>query len=232
MNKILRTLVIGDIHGCLEEFEELLKTIQYLPNVDRLIVVGDLIDRGPDSVGVVRKCRELNLEVTMGNHEAKFLKWWRGNKHYDPQPHYALLNDDDVNYISKMPTYIVLKEDLWVVHAGVKPGLPIEKQKKDDLMYLRYTDRDRNFISMHKIGKDLAPEAMFWTQFGSFRINIIYGHNVHSMENIHIDNFDDGTSCYGIDTGACFGGKLTAMIVETGEIVQVQSKKVYYKSDF
>lgn len=227
-----RTIVVGDVHGCLEEFEELLKKLQYLPNVDRLIVVGDLIDRGPDSVGVVRKCRELNLEVTMGNHEIKFIKWWKGNKFYDAHSHYSELNDDDVNYISKMPFYIKLKEDLWVLHAGVKPGIPIDKQKKDDLTYLRYTDKDRNFISMHKIAKGEAPEAMFWTQFWTGPASVIYGHNVHSLELPKVEEVASGVICWGLDTGCCFGGRLSALIIDTGEIVQVQAKKIYYKSGF
>lgn len=227
-----RTVVVGDVHGCLEEFDELVKTINYNPIEDRLIVVGDLIDRGPDSVGVVRRCREMNLEVTMGNHEYKFLKWWKGNKHLDVHPHYSELNDDDVNYIARMPYYIKLRDDLWVVHAGVKPNLSIEQQKKDDLMYLRYTDKDRHFISMHKIAKGEATGAMFWTEFWKGPASVIYGHNVHGFEDPKIEEVSPGVKCYGIDTGVCFGGRLTALIVETGEIVQVQAKKIYYKSGF
>lgn len=227
-----RTMVVGDIHGCLEEFDELLKKIEYKSNEDRLIVVGDLIDRGPDSVGVVRRCRELNLEVTMGNHEYKFLKWWKGNKHYDSYPHYSQLSDEDVSYINRMPYYLKLEDNLWVVHAGVKPHLSLEKQKKDDLMYLRFTDKDRHFLSMHKIAKGEVSGAMFWTEFGPFGASIIYGHNVNSIEDVRVDTFSDGNSCYGIDTGCCFGGRLSAMIVETKEIIQVQAKQIYYKPGF
>jgi len=226
-----RTIVIGDVHGCLEELEELLKTVQFKFGIDRLIIVGDLIDRGPDSVGVVRRCRQLDAEVTMGNHEWKFLKWWKGNKHYDAHKHYKELNDDDVAYINRMPYHLKLTDSLYVVHAGVKPGIPIEKQKRDDLLYLRYTDSDRHFISMHKVAKGQAPEAIFWTEFWKGPESIIYGHNVHGIEDPRIVEVDTGVKCYGIDTGCCFGGRLTAMIVETGEFVQVQAKKVYYKSD-
>ena len=72
--EIKRHIFIGDIHGCLDEFNELLNKLSYDPKEDRLILLGDLIDRGPDSVGVVRKARELRLECVMGNHEHKYIK--------------------------------------------------------------------------------------------------------------------------------------------------------------
>jgi len=225
----MRTIIIGDIHGCLEEFEELLNKLQYNKNTDRLILLGDLIDRGPDSVGVVRKAREFDLECVRGNHEVKFLKWYNGNKFYDAHKHYNEFSDDDVSYINRMPFYIKITDDLWILHAGIKPGLSLDKQKKDDFVFLRYTDENRKFISIKKIAAGEAEDAKFWTSFGPFGANVVYGHEVHSMSDIRIDKFDDGTACYGIDTGCCFGGKLTALIWDTKEIVQVQAKKEYYK---
>lgn len=60
-----RTLVIGDIHGCLECFERLLSLVKIHPE-DRVISVGDLIHRGPDSARVVRRMREINAELVIG----------------------------------------------------------------------------------------------------------------------------------------------------------------------
>src|SRR5271157_51566 len=109
----LRTVLIGDIHGCLDEFEELLRTISYSKNSDRVILLGDLIDRGPDSVGVVRKAREMDLECVMGNHDYKFLKWWKNvgssNDVYGKHPHYTEFSDADVNYIGRMLPYLRLE---------------------------------------------------------------------------------------------------------------------------
>ncbi len=227
-----RCIVVGDIHGCLEEFDELLRTVQYVPGVDRLVLVGDLIDRGPDSVGVVRRARELNLEVTMGNHEYKFLRWYKGNKHLDQHDHYSQFSDADVQFINSMPYSIELQDNLWVLHAGVKPWIPLNKQNKDDLLYLRYTDENRKFISLRKISKGEGDGAIFWTQFWKGPASVIYGHNVHSQTDPLIEEVAPGVKCYGIDTGCCFGGKLTALIVDTFEIVQVPAKKIYYQSGF
>jgi bis(5'-nucleosyl)-tetraphosphatase (symmetrical) len=72
------TAVIGDIHGCLDEFDELRKKIGLVKGTDRVVLLGDLIDRGPDSVGVVRRAMEMNDECILGNHEEKHLRFPEG----------------------------------------------------------------------------------------------------------------------------------------------------------
>ena len=232
-----RTIIVGDVHGTLDEFNELIEKLKYNPQEDRLILVGDLLDRGPFPAQMVKRAREMDLECVMGNHEAKFLKWYnsQGTRMdvYDRKDHYDELSDQDVAYIMNMPTYIEL-DDVIVVHAGLKPGIFMPNQRKDDLMYLRYTDKDRRFISLkkiNKIGKEAAG-AMFWTEFWYGPKSVVYGHNVQSFDAPLIEERAPGVVCYGLDTGACFGGKLTALIWETKEIVQVQAKKVYYESDY
>jgi bis(5'-nucleosyl)-tetraphosphatase (symmetrical) len=235
-----RTIFVGDVHGCIEEFDELLKTLSYNKSTDRLILLGDLIDRGPDSVGVVARAREMDLECVMGNHDYKFLKWWKsvGSKSdvYGRHPHYTELSDDDVNYIARMSPFIKLQEEnTIVVHAGMRAGIPLEKQTKDDLYYIRYMDESSKFVSLKKInnlGSREAAGAHFWTEFWKGPENVIYGHNVSSYDSALIEEVAPGVTCYGLDTGCCFGGKLSAMILETKEIVQVPAKKVYYKSNF
>jgi len=235
-----RTIIISDIHGCLDEFQELLRKLQYDQETDRLILRGDLVDRGPDSCGVVRKARQMDLECVLGNHDQKIIKWFRSQGSQQEQFHqgkdyYRQFDDADINYIAQMPLFIRLPEyNAIVLHAGLRAGIPVEKQDRQDLLYLRYCDSDQKFISLkkiHKIGKKEA-DAHFWTEFGPFGCNIIYGHNVNSVENIRIDHYEDGTAAYGIDTGCCFGGRLTALILPSFEVVQVQAQKTYHQSKF
>lgn len=230
-----RTIIVSDIHGCIEEFEELIQVLKYDNHSDRLILLGDLIDRGPDSLAVVQKARKMDLECVMGNHEFKFLKWWKssGSKAdvYDRHDFYSELTNDDINYIFQMPTYIKLDNNIVAVHAGVKPGIPISKQSNQDLMYLRFSDSNQNSIPLKKIAKigKQAAGAHFWTEFWRGPESIVYGHHVHSVTDPLIEEVSPGVTCYGLDTGCCFGGRLSAMILETKEIVQVQAKKVYYQ---
>lgn len=232
-----RLIFVSDIHGCIDEFTELLRKLNYDHNRDRIILLGDLIDRGPDSLAVVEKARTMNLECVMGNHEHKFVKWFRSQGSrvdvYDRKDYYSKFSDEDLNYIINMPTYIEL-EDVIAVHAGLKPGIVLSNQTKDDMMYLRYTDEHRRFVSLKKINKlgKEATGAIFWTQFWYGPKSVVYGHNVHSLENPLIEERVPGVFCYGLDTGCCFNGHLTALIWETKEIVQVKAKKEYYKSSF
>lgn len=228
---------MGDIHGCIDEFQELLNKLSYDPKTDYLVLLGDLIDRGPDSVGVVRLARQLELPCVRGNHEHKFIKWFHSQGSrvdvYDRHDHYGQFSDEDITYMVNMPLYVEL-EDVIAVHAGLKPGILLSDQKKDDLMYLRYTDESRKFISLktiNKVGKE-ASGAKFWTEFWHGPKSVVYGHNVHDYQRPLIEERAPGVVCYGLDTGCCFGGSLTALIWETKEIIQVQAKKVYYQSSF
>ena len=225
-NKI-RTILIGDVHGCIDEFDELLKTLSYSAATDRIILLGDLINRGPDSIGVIRRSRELNLESVMGNHEHKFLKWQRSN--YKPKKSlYTQFNNKDIEYMSKMPTYIEINNGL-AVHAGLKPGIPVSKQSKDDLLYLRYFDDLGNFVSLktiEQIGKEKAG-AYFWTECWTGPSSVIYGHSVNSLTHPAMEEVKPNVFCYGLDTGCCFGGRLTALVWESKEVVQVNAKQNY-----
>src|SRR5271170_3681817 len=71
--KAARTIVIGDVHGCYDELQDLLHELKVRPD-DRLISVGDLICKGPDSARVVAwAMAQTNLDCVMGNHELRFL---------------------------------------------------------------------------------------------------------------------------------------------------------------
>lgn len=229
-----RTIVIGDIHGCLDEFNDLLDKVGYDSKSDRLILLGDLIDRGPKSVEMVQTARSMGLECLMGNHEFAFLKWLKSNKQvYDEKKHYTEFSDEDIDYIFKMPIYIKIDNTI-LVHAGLRPNKEIENQKKDDCLYLRYTDMNGHFISLHKVIKHGAEAvgAHFWTEFWKGPESVVYGHNVHSYYDPKIVEVAPGVTCYGIDTGCCFGGMLTAFILETKEIVQVPARQTYYKPEY
>lgn len=231
---VSRHILIGDIHGCLDEFNELLNKLSFNKNKDRLILLGDLVDRGPDSAGVIKKARELNADSIMGNHEYGLLKLVNSNRSLPlTKSYYNSLSEKDVSYLRSMKPYIKIGNTI-AIHAGVRPDLSIEQQDLEDLMYLRYVDHYGEFISIKqifKLGKNFLG-AKFWTEFWNGPESIVYGHNVHSTESPLIEEVSPGVFCYGLDTGCCFGGKLTALILESKEIVQVQSKEAYYKSRY
>jgi len=68
-----RTLIVGDVHGCREELEDLLDESGWEED-DQLVFVGDLVAKGPDSLGVIRLARELGARAVRGNHDQHCLK--------------------------------------------------------------------------------------------------------------------------------------------------------------
>src|SRR5713101_2401556 len=165
--EVKRTILIGDIHSCVEELEMLLLKLEYSQNTDRLIFLGDLTDRGYAPIETIRKVRGLRAECIMGNYDHRILKWLRHGKNTNrPIPdYYHQLNDDDIKYVQSMPAFIRL-DDAIVIHGGIKPHIPVEEQSIETLAYLRYTEKDTDrFVSLKKVlahGKE-ACKAVFWT---------------------------------------------------------------------
>ena len=72
-----RTLVVGDVHGCVAELRALLDAVDFDDARDNLVFVGDLVNKGPSSLAVVRLARELGALGVRGNHDERALKHWR-----------------------------------------------------------------------------------------------------------------------------------------------------------
>lgn len=238
----MRDVVIGDIHGCLEEFDELLRVVEYKPATDRLVLLGDLIDRGPDSIGVVRRARELKAESCLGNHESKQIQF-RTNQEKNRisgRPNHMMFgpekraifdqfNGDDWMYLNVMPLRINLGDGLIAVHAGFEPAFPPEKQRYDKVVRVVYVDEDGK-MATPKQGEDPyckpAGSERWATRWDKF--NVVYGHAVFSLTNVTRDLVGPCTH-YCIDTGCYAGGKLTALVRDEKRlsIVQVQAKRCY-----
>lgn len=255
MQKVV--VAVGDIHGCLEEFDELVKTIQFNKNQMRMVLLGDLMDRGPDPVGCVRRARELGVECIMGNHEEKHLRWHKHQKKLQetgklnpmkPMPEEDMkanesLNDQDWTWLKNLPVKLDLGLGWWAVHAGCEPRFTLHKQNPSQIMRVRYVD-DRG------IGRALGPNmsqpegTVYWDEQWKGPESIVYGHCVHDLKDYRIVS-NNGATCAGIDTGCCFGGHLTAMFMDESnsplvdpndywtslDFVQVKAKKVYYMRD-
>src|SRR4051812_27007551 len=67
------TIVVGDVHGCLDELRRLLAASGYAPG-ERLVLAGDLVAKGPDSPGVLQLVREERAEAVLGNHDDHVLR--------------------------------------------------------------------------------------------------------------------------------------------------------------
>ena len=209
-----RTLVISDIHGELELFEKLLQEAQYDANEDRLILLGDCVDRGPDSKGVLERVMELKKAgaiVLRGNHDNMMLsavndepgakeRWARNGaiptlQSYDPSIGSLELPDSDVFWAHvefiRGTGYFHETDDYIFVHAGVQPGTPVEQTDPYTLMWIR-----EEFY--------LAYEGDKTVVFGHTPAFLLRGTDNH-------DIFFGDNNIIGIDGGAAYDGQLNCL---------------------
>jgi hypothetical protein len=212
-----RTIVIGDVHGCKVELEELLEKTGFTSG-DRLVFVGDLVARGPDSLGVLDVVRRAGALLVRGNHEEKILEWRRERRAHarggpEPRPLGRLhadvaagLRPVDWSLLSTAPLWLDLPEHaMRVVHAGVVPGVPIEEQRKKTLLHVR-TIGANGEPREDKDGKAL------WGKAYEGAPHVVFGHNAASEPQLH-------PWATGLDTGCVYGGHLTALVLADTQIV-------------
>lgn len=218
-----RYYLIGDIHGRLDLFEAMVAAIEdddnsREPANTQVVLLGDLVDRGPDSAGVVALTRhwqsERTVRVLAGNHEQMMLDAFKKPeilRHFlkhggrDTVLSYGLtkkqfnamtleelfaalpqlISQSERDYIASFEEYIVAG-DYMFVHAGIDPAIPIEDQKRSDLLWIR----DR-----------------FLNHEGPLDKVVVHGHTI-------FNKVMDCGNRIGIDTGAFRSGVLSALVLE------------------
>lgn len=160
-----RTIVIGDVHGCLQELEDLVRLVGYRPGKDRLVLVGDLMDRGPHPRECVMWAMENRVEAVIGNHEQKVVDFRRkesvarsgGPANGMERPaeprlsEWMSLTEEELAWMSKLPLWLDLGANWLVVHAGFEPK-PLEEQKADRVTRIRWVDeKTGEFVGMKRV---------------------------------------------------------------------------------
>jgi len=216
-----RTIIVGDVHGCADELRLLLGRCGYTRG-DRVVLAGDLVAKGPDSQGVVQFARENGLLAVLGNHDAFALSHrHEGHKHshHGRRSYIATLRAEDWEYLQNLPLYLRLgpskpgDRDYLVVHAGLVPFIPLEKQKREHMLSLRSiadTGEPTSRLLLH------FPWAARWQ--GPEKI--IFGHDA-------VRGLQHWPLATGIDTGCVYGRLLTALILPEGELVQLAALRRY-----
>lgn len=213
-----RTIVVGDIHGCYDELIALLDQLD-LQREDRVIGVGDLTVKGPKNREVVELfSTDKRFQSVIGNHDLALVKKWK-----DPsrpikktqQNAYAELTqngDSLLRYLSSLPYFIKLPEHI-IVHAGVRPSIPLSQQDPKDFTELRTLGEDRT-------NRDGVP----WYSEYQGPKKVIFGHWPSAEPRT-------GPFALGIDSGCVYGFELTAYILETEEFFRVKAAREYQKPD-
>ena len=226
-----RTLIVGDIHGCLDELRALLEKARFGAG-DRLISVGDLVGKGPDGAGVVRFFREGGHDAVLGNHDDKLLRWRasttekkkkkkKKKKKNEPEkikPSHRrdaeAMTDEDWAWLEALPLYIEIPEhDTIVVHAGLVPGVPLAEQRREDLLHMRTLRPDGTGSSRQGDGE---PWAARWR--GPQRV--VFGHDA-------MRGLQRWPRAVGLDTGCCYGGRLSGLLLPDNRVISERARSAY-----
>jgi len=232
---------ISDIHGCYDEFMELLKMINF-KSEDTLYVLGDVVDRGKDSIKCLRYIMATkNIRMLTGNHEDMMLRsllfkdkyetWnWFDNGGSVTLQEFNQCGDTEqkkiLKYLRALPHFLKMNvhdRNFILVHAG-----------------LRINDDDRESLSVDEILAKQLPEDMLWIReefYGHQGIpeyRIIIGHTPiqnfiregEEQKGILCDEFNDKIL---IDGGCAYGGRLYALCLDNMEEFYVEGRK---KNDF
>lgn len=190
--------VVGDVHGCVEEFEELIELID-LSSDELLVCVGDLIRKGPDSAGAVEIVeRRDNVISVLGNGEFDYLN---GDKTAPG------LSEKHREMISGWPLIVTWSGNI-VVHGGFDPDKPLEEHTADDIVNMRAPKKNNNY------------ETPFWFDEFDREERVFFGHTATNKP-IHQAN------AVALDTGCVYGGELTAFDTESNAFITVSSRKTY-----
>ena len=204
----MKTIVIGDIHGCYDLLDE---TIERAAGSNaELVFLGDLFDRAPmidGDIKVLTRVRDLqdnpekyglsNVVVLRGNHEQLLLDayatgdtdLWEYNGGSPVLLNYLKDNPQHIDWLRKLP-YYVIRGNYLLVHAGVRPGVPLEEQSDFDLVWYRPSEYE-----------PYQPHGLPFT--------VIHGHTIQDPP--FITHRCDSIA---IDTGAFYTGVLSSICIE------------------
>ncbi|OHE83138.1 MAG: metallophosphoesterase [Verrucomicrobia bacterium RIFCSPLOWO2_12_FULL_64_8] len=216
-----RLITIGDIHGCHAEFAELLEQVAPEKN-DRILLLGDLVNRGPDSLKVIDLARTVKAVSLLGNHELRLLTYRKTKdkevlKETDLET-FEKLRPEDWEFIEAMIlTHYEAEFDTVFVHGGFLPGEPWQKQPASVITRIQVIDKEGK-----PRRRSDAPDAPAWADLWNGPPFVVYGHT--PRPEIYRLKWS-----VGIDTACVMGGHLTAYLLPEKRFVQVKARKEYFK---
>lgn len=216
-----RIIVIGDVHGCIDEFQSLLRLADFQPG-DQVVLLGDLVAKGPDSVGVVKMARDIGARSVRGNHDHEVIRWCEAhskgfaNAMISPEHSQiaSSLSPTDYSWLLEAPWFISAPDTQHLfVHAGFIPGVRLNQQNPRLMMNMRSVLTDGTVTAKN------VPDCE-WARLWHGPQTVVFGHDAHRGLQQH-------EFAKGIDTGCVYGGRLTALLLPEDRFISVAAKRSY-----
>ena len=236
-----RLLIVSDVHGCFDELEKLLKKVEFSPESTTVLFVGDLVAKGPKSLDVIRfLMKQKSMLAVRGNHEDNVLlaHYAPSTSKYAKRKVYDFVKEmtpEEIKFIQELPISISIPEmGLLVVHAGLDPnkrGMHVHQQTFSDLIRIRCVRPDGTTTKDHP--EDSTGQKL-WGPLYVGPPFVVYGHDAKRRLQVH-------PWARGIDTGCCYGGSLTGILIEdtrdlhnwmkTMQLITVPAARIYSVPD-
>ena len=218
----MRTIIIGDIHGCSKALDAVIRLAGPNPGRDRLVFLGDLFDRGPDSFGVLQRVRQLSdrfgndFILLLGNHEDYLLQtklsrrqhmiWERVGRQATVESFECAGQhmEDSIPWLKEHIRLYWKTNHFQCVHAGLKVDPP-EVNDLETLVHSHEIVMMNRYAGLLTITGHIALEKATWYAGDGMTVKGYEEKGPYPLP-------ETGIIC--IDTGCGKGGKLTAMIVE------------------
>lgn len=241
LSKFDEIVVIGDIHGCYDEFKELLKKVhQESPskNPDKClkILVGDLVNKGPKNAKVLEYCRDIypnSLLAVRGNHDEivlwQYSRYKKGDKLKPKNEWIEKVPGRYMEYLERLPYTISLPSlGCIIVHAGLDPSCeePARNTPTQLMTTMRniVVERNPNSKDTYYRCTKSKDEGAAWALFWPGPEHVYFGHDARRRLQ------DDHEFATGLDTGCVYGGRLSYVYIKgprKGEICSVPAQEVY-----
>lgn len=240
LDKFDEIVVVGDIHGCYDEFKELLQKVHEespskKPDKCLKILVGDLVNKGPKSKKVLEVCRDIfpgSILAVKGNHDEIVLEQYNKYKSGGDLPArnkwIEKVPGRYMEYLKRLPYTITLPSlNAIIVHAGLDPSC--EDPAKNTPLRMMTTMRnivvERRPITKETYYKCTKQnEGAAWALFWPGPEHVYFGHDARRRLQ------DDHEFATGLDTGCVYGDRLSYIYIKghrKGEICSIKAKEVY-----
>jgi len=220
-----RLIIVGDVHGCPDQLRNLVDELRYTREIDTLIIAGDLINKGPDSLGAVKLAMELGAYALLGNHDITVLNFVdkidsgeisASNRKYAKDQAMIVarsLTEDAVQYLRRLPHVIKIPQfNLIITHAGFNISYRLEDQSVRDVTNIRrllWNGQEGVYETITS-----GSDGIQWAQLWQGPETVVFGHDARA-------GLQQEQYAIGLDTGCCYGGQLTAVTYPGGRLVQV-----------
>ena len=219
-----KLLVVGDVHGCFDELEELLDKAGGRSDNVCVIFVGDLVNKGPKNAEVVKLAHQIRSFCVRGNHDEVCMKEWEKSikEHRPLPPNFEWMKDltkEEMKWFFDLPYSLHLpSRNIITVHAGIVPGVSLNEQNLENLVTMRNVYYDSEEKCWKGTSKTSRGEP--WVNQWAGPEHIYFGHDA-------VRKLQLSPKATGLDTACVYGGELTAVFPHSGEQVVVPAKCVY-----